>query len=853
MSSTRNIFNSNPDNAIITSSSTTSPSFVLNDNTSSGNLSYLIEYDNSGTKYGGLVRKATDGEYYIANNETDKDNLSLTSLGTLNASTINADNIFSKTSTTINSINLKDNSIILNQGSTVDNSDTGVYFQHSANSYTGIMRDVNSGDFNLLNLTSLPSSTNTTINSNQLHNLKLKNISVFGNEKIYNSAGFQTTINANASQASDLTLTLPLNAGGSNQILTTDGSGNLSWKNGDQIAIGTNSATNNGSFAVAIGSQAGQGGQQFQAVAVGYNAGRTNQGNQSLAIGSQSGNNNQSSQAIAVGLNAGNQNQQQFAVAMGLNAGYNSQKSGAIAIGNTAGQNSQGNQSIAIGTQAGFDSQLNNAVSIGNQAGQLSQGERSIAIGNTAGQSNQRSGAVAMGHQAGCTNQGSFSVAIGFQAGNNNQSSNCIAIGYQSASNNQAGETTAVGSGSGNNNQQVRATCLGFQSGYYSQGTQSVAIGHSAGYAYQGRDCIAIGYQTQYTGANQYAISMGSFAGKSFQGTGAIAIGLNSGGQSQGQTAVAIGFQAGFQNQTYQAVAIGENAGNINQGVACTAIAVNAGQANQGYNSVAIGPNAGRTNQANSSVAIGNLAGSYNQDQHSIAIGNQAAQDAQGYYSIAIGDQAGQTYQGRYSIAIGNLASPNFQANQSICLNASSLALHADYSGMYARPLRTGINTGGTKYLMLYDTSNWEISYSTVSSALNKTFVIDHPIDKDKYLIHACLEGPEAGVYYRGDCEIYKKNNRGIFYENVYLPDYVSKLATDLTINTSIICEDENDIQFNKIVSSKIKNNSFTIYADKPCNVNWLVMGKRSSIQVEVDKNKVELNGSGPYKWISPK
>ena len=27
--------------------------------------------------------------------------------------------------------------------------------------------------------------------------------------------------------------------------------------------------------------------------------------------------------------------------------------------------------------------------------------------------------------------------------------------------------------------------------------------------------------------------------------------------------------------------------------------------------------------------------------------------------------------------------------------------------------------------------------------------MIDHPIDKNEYLVHACLEGHESGVYYK--------------------------------------------------------------------------------------------------------
>ena len=29
----------------------------------------------------------------------------------------------------------------------------------------------------------------------------------------------------------------------------------------------------------------------------------------------------------------------------------------------------------------------------------------------------------------------------------------------------------------------------------------------------------------------------------------------------------------------------------------------------------------------------------------------------------------------------------------------------------------------------------------------SKSFIIDHPTDPSKYLVHVCLEGPEAGVY----------------------------------------------------------------------------------------------------------
>jgi hypothetical protein len=46
--------------------------------------------------------------------------------------------------------------------------------------------------------------------------------------------------------------------------------------------------------------------------------------------------------------------------------------------------------------------------------------------------------------------------------------------------------------------------------------------------------------------------------------------------------------------------------------------------------------------------------------------------------------------------------------------------------------------------------------------------VIDHPIVKEKYLIHGCLEGPESGVYYRGKCQTNKNG-----YVILKMPDYI--------------------------------------------------------------------------------
>ena len=44
-------------------------------------------------------------------------------------------------------------------------------------------------------------------------------------------------------------------------------------------------------------------------------------------------------------------------------------------------------------------------------------------------------------------------------------------------------------------------------------------------------------------------------------------------------------------------------------------------------------------------------------------------------------------------------------------------------------------------------------------------------LDPEKYLVHACLEGPEAGVYYRG------KGKLDNFKTEIKLPDYATQIA----------------------------------------------------------------------------
>lgn len=124
-----------------------------------------------------------------------------------------------------------------------------------------------------------------------------------------------------------------------------------------------------------------------------------------------------------------------------------------------------------------------------------------------------------------------------------------------------------------------------------------------------------------------------------------------------------------------------------------------------------------------------------------------------------------------------------------------------------------------------------------------KTFVINHPIDENKYLIHACLEGPEVGVYYRGTVEIFDR------FAEIELPDYVVNFASDLTVNVTHIFDEDIDEEPKIYAATKVKNGKFKIYGPKG-KASWLVLGKRGYIDIEPLKSSVTVKGDGPYTYI---
>lgn len=70
-----------------------------------------------------------------------------------------------------------------------------------------------------------------------------------------------------------------------------------------------------------------------------------------------------------------------------------------------------------------------------------------------------------------------------------------------------------------------------------------------------------------------------------------------------------------------------------------------------------------------------------------------------------------------------------------------------------------------------------KIIYTEVLMAKHKNFVIDHPLKRNKKLVHSCLEGPENGVYFRG-----RLTNKS----EIQLPSYWCELVDEGSITVQL-------------------------------------------------------------------
>lgn len=130
----------------------------------------------------------------------------------------------------------------------------------------------------------------------------------------------------------------------------------------------------------------------------------------------------------------------------------------------------------------------------------------------------------------------------------------------------------------------------------------------------------------------------------------------------------------------------------------------------------------------------------------------------------------------------------------------------------------------------------------TLTSGGTKAFLIPHPFIADKDLVHACLEGPENGVYYRG--EVITKSGHAV----VTLPDYFEALTfkEDRSVLLTVIATEDNPVFGGQVAASRVIDGRFVVFSsDDSVTVSWEVKAVRR-IGVErlsVIRDKFESKG----------
>ena len=303
------------------------------------------------------------------------------------------------------------------------------------------------------------------------------------------------------SAAASYTLTLPDTDGSADEVLKTDGSGNLSWTaaSGGASAINdlSDAITNSSGQTIGLGTGAlaADNGSDRLNTAVGYQAlNKTTTGHSNVALGYQAMYNTGTgvNQAIAIGRLAQIKSTASSNISIGYQAHYDLTSGSAnIGIGHMAGQNqTTGSNNVVIGPDAHSAATTASA---------------NIAIGNKALDSVTGIGScTAIGHKALEDYEGSsgilgYATAVGHQAAMNMTSPYHVTVmGYNAATAATTGGTAsaiigsnaaaALTTGGGN-------TCVGHESlQSVTTGSNNVAIGKSAGDALTtGNNCIVIG------------------------------------------------------------------------------------------------------------------------------------------------------------------------------------------------------------------------------------------------------------------------------------------------------------------------------------------------------------------------
>lgn len=134
-----------------------------------------------------------------------------------------------------------------------------------------------------------------------------------------------------------------------------------------------------------------------------------------------------------------------------------------------------------------------------------------------------------------------------------------------------------------------------------------------------------------------------------------------------------------------------------------------------------------------------------------------------------------------------------------------------------------------------------------------KTFIIPHPVDAERYLVHATLEGPEAGVFYRGTATL--RAGRA----EVALPPYADALCDPESWTfqlTPVGCFDR--LAVVPMGEQRVTDGRFVVASEDPESegtFDWEAKATRrdqAPLDVEPRQADLDVRGIGPYTFGVP-
>lgn len=384
-----------------------------------------------------------------------------------------------------------------------------------------------------------------------------------------------------------------------------------------------------------------------------------------------------------------------------------------------------------------------------------------------------------------------------------------------------------------NSTTQPDSICLG-ESNNIVSGTKNIIIGGIN--LMDGLNGIAIGYNNWNVTDNTICIGHGCVA----YGHWCCSIGLQTniqGFQSNGIGANNGGYGLpiniyGNNNGIYGNMAIAFGTYNTGSTLDTVILMGHANTTSSSSNTILIGNNnTVNVGTTNNNILIGNT--NTGALTNNIVMGNNN-NSGLGGSNIVIGkNHVLNSYCDRNIILGSGIASAGIMSN-TIVLSTSPLTVNVS-NAFFVNPIRLGASA--TSNVVVYDTSTKEVTYDTYANV--KTFVIDHPIDEKKYLVHACIEAPEALVMYRGVGFI-----TNVGFCKITLPSYCIAWSNFTTHLTAINSKNPN------IYSTEVMDNTFLVYGDVG-KFSYIVHATRNDIEVEPNKVDYKYNSNGPYAYLT--